>query len=569
MKAIILTVSVFVLFNQAALSQTAIPIPDTLSGNSISLNMHQDSVQFFTGNKTQTLAFNQYAYLGPTLILNNGQNVNITVNNQIGDTTNVHWHGLHVSPTNDGGPHTMIMDGMNWNPQFTVLDKASTYWYHPHFHGKTAEHAIKGAAGMIIVRDNEEAALNLPRRYGVDDFPIIVQSAQLDGVNQFMPFGMQDSTVFVNGIRANYGSTAYLNVPSQVVRLRLLNASGERTFNFGLTGNMPFKIIGSDGGLLIAPVNATRIRVSPGERYEILIDLTGMNGQSINLRSYGTELPVGVQGGPTMPMPPGNPPMDSPLNGIDYDILQLVAGNQTTSPVTAIPSSLVTGSQIPSGQSNITRSIEMTAVDMMAMDGPFYFNGNLFDMERIDYYVPVGNTEIWELSNNTMVAHPFHIHDVQFFVLDRDGNLPPVHERGRKDVVLVLAQETVRFITKFETFTDTVVPYPFHCHILMHEDDGMMGQFLVVPSGFVGINESTAVTENIKVYPNPANTFIQFDLGASITHSYRITDITGKVIQKQDDSSNNLVHISDLSSGVYHLWLRSDGKYYSSKFIKQ
>lgn len=569
MKTSILTSALFWLVIQSAHAQTAIPIPDTLSGNSIALTMHQDSVQFFPGQLTQTLAFNQYAYLGPTLILNNGQNVSITVNNQIGDTTNVHWHGLHVSPTNDGGPHIMIMDGMSWNPQFTVLDKASTYWYHPHFHGKTAEHAIKGAAGIIIVRDNDEAQLNLPRRYGVDDFPIIVQSAQLDSNNQFMPFGMQDSTVLVNGVRANYGSAAYLNVPAQVVRLRLLNAAGERTFNFGFTGNMPFKIIGSDGGLVNAPVNATRIRVSPGERYEILIDLSSMNGQSIYLMSYGSELPMGVQGGPTMPMPPGNPPMDSPLNGVDYNILQLNIGNPSANPVTSIPATLVTVTPIPASQSNITRSIEMTAINMMAMDGPFFFNQQLFDMERIDYYIPIDNTEIWELTNSTMVAHPFHIHDVQFYVLDRDGNLPPVYERGRKDVVLVLPQETVRFITKFETFTDTVVPYPFHCHILMHEDDGMMGQFLVVPAGFTGIDDNFVLTQNIKVFPNPTFSFLQFDLPENDAISYRITDMSGRVVQKQDNFSDNAIQVSQLNVGIYHIWFRAGDKFYSSKFQKQ
>lgn len=569
MKTSILASALCWLVILSAHAQTAIPIPDTLSGNSIALTMHQDSVQFFPGQLTQTLAFNQFSYLGPTLILNNGQNVSITVNNQIGDTTNVHWHGLHVSPTNDGGPHIMIMDGMSWNPQFTVLDKASTYWYHPHFHGKTAEHAIKGAAGIIIVRDNDEAQLNLPRTYGIDDFPIVVQSAQLDSNNQFMPFGMQDSTVLVNGVRANYGSAAYLNVPAQVVRLRLLNAAAERTFNFGFTGNMPFKIIGSDGGLLSAPVNATRIRVSPGERYEILIDLSSMNGQSVYLMSYGSELPIGVQGGPTMPMPPGNPPMDSPLNGVDYNILQLNIGNPTANPVTSIPSTLLTVTPIPASQSNITRPIEMTAINMMAMDGPFFFNQQLFDMERIDYYIPIDNTEIWELTNSTMVAHPFHIHDVQFYVLDRDGNLPPVYERGRKDVVMVLPQETVRFITKFETFTDTVVPYPFHCHILMHEDDGMMGQFLVVPSDFTEIDDNFVLTQNVKVFPNPTTSFLQFELPENNGISYRITDMGGRVVQKQDNFSGNAIQVSQLNVGLYHIWFRAGDKFYSSKFQKQ
>jgi len=571
MRLLILISALCCLFIQTAQAQTAIPIPDTLSGSSIVLTMHRDSVPFFTGQITQTLAFNQYSFLGPTLILNNGQNVNITVNNQIGDTTNVHWHGLHVSPTNDGGPHIMIMSGMSWNPQFTVLDKASTYWYHPHFHGKTAEHAIKGAAGIIIVRDNEEAQLNIPRTYGEDDFPIIIQSAQLDSINQFMPFGMQDSSLFVNGVRANYGSSAYLNVPAQVVRFRLLNAAGERSFNFGFMGNMPFKIIGSDGGLLNAPVNTTRIRVSPGERYEILLDLTSMNGQSVYLMNYGSELPMGVQGGPTMPMPPGSPPMDSPLNGVDYNILLLNIVNPTANPVTNIPNSLVAVSPIPLSQSNITRTIEMTAQSLMSMDGPFYFNQQLFDMERIDFYIPIDNTEIWELTNNTMVAHPFHIHDVQFYVIDRDGNLPPVHERGRKDVVLVLPQETVRFITKFESFTDTMVPYPFHCHILMHEDDGMMGQFLVVPQGFTGIGENLVKTRSIKIFPVPSIDIIQFELPDVINSEIeiRIIDLTGKVILKTSSLNGKSISIAKLPSGTYYAILKIESKYYNGKFIKQ
>jgi bilirubin oxidase len=568
MKTTIIISAICFLFVVNTNAQTAIPIPDTLSGNSINLTMHRDSVQFFPGAITKTLAFNQYSYLGPTLILNQGQNVSITVNNQIDDTTNVHWHGLHVASVNDGGPHTMVMDGMSWNPQFTVLDKASTYWYHPHFHGKTAEHAIKGAAGIIIVRDNEEAQLTLPRTYGIDDFPIVVQSAQLDSNNQFMPFGMQDSTLLVNGVRANYGNSASLDVPSQIVRLRLLNAAGERTFNFGFTNNMSFKIIGSDGGLLNASVNATRIRVSPGERYEILLDLSGMNGQSIYLLSYASELQSGIQGGPTMPMPQGSPPMDSPLNGVDFNILQLNIGSQTANPVTNILSPLVSVTPIPSSQSNTSRNIEMTAIDMMAMDGPFFFNDSLFDMDRIDFYIPINNTEIWELTNSTMVAHPFHIHDAQFYVLDRDGNIPPLHERGRKDVVFVLPNETVRFITKFETFIDTITPYVYHCHILMHEDDGMMGQFMVVPAGFTGINETFAQTEKLNIYPNPAEDFITIKLKENTPFDYRIFDATGRQIQWESNLNSNNISVSSLPRGVYQIFIRQNGKFFNSKLIK-
>lgn len=542
-----------------ATAQTAIPIPDTLSGSSIVLTMHRDSVQFFPGQLSQTYAFNQYKYLGPTLILRKGQNVSILVNNQIGDTTTVHWHGMHVAAVNDGGPHTMIMNGMSWNPQFTVLDRAAMYWYHPHFHGKTAKQAIKGAAGVIIVRDSAEAELNLPRTYGVDDYPIIVQCQQYDANNQAMPLGMQDSTLLVNGT-----INPMLAIPAQVVRLRLLNASGERTFNFGFTGNKTFKVIGSDGGLLNAPISTTRIKVSPGERYEVLLDVSGMNGQTIYLMSYGSEIPMGTQGGPTMPMPPGNPPMDSPLNGVDYNILKLNVVAPTPNAITTTPTGLVTVTPWQTSQANITRPVNFSAQNMMSMDGPFYMNGQLFDMMRIDYHIPLDNVEIWSLTNQTMVAHPFHMHDVQFYVLDRDGNPPPAAERGRKDVVLVAPNETVRFITKFETFADTGTAYMFHCHILMHEDAGMMGQFVVVPKT-TGIIEIPA--NGIKMYPNPANDQLNLVLPAAMPFSYSIINASGQKVVSAKGQQNN-IDVSTLTGGLYQLLIEQNNKHYQSKFLK-
>jgi blue copper oxidase len=464
-------------------AQNTLPIPDTLSGTNISLTMHTDSMQILSGKKTKTLAFNTHNFLGPTLILNKGQQVNMSVTNQIGDTTTVHWHGLHVPSKMDGGPHTLIMNGSTWNPSFKIMNNAAMYWYHPHFMGKTAEQAIKGASGLIIIRDSAEAALALPRKYGVDDIPLIVKCLQLDSNNQFLPRGMVDSTLLVNGV-----TKAQYNLPAQVVRLRLLNGSGERTFNFGFTGNKSFYVIGNDGGLLNVPVSVTRIRLSPGERVEVLINLSGMNGQTIYLMSYASELPSGVQGGPTMIMPVGSPPMNSSLNGIDFNVLKLNVTTQTTNPITVIPTTLVPVTPYPSTQASLNRNISFTADSFMVMDGPFYFNGLSFDMMRIDYKIPLNQTEIWTLMDSTMVAHPFHLHDAQFFILDRDGNWPPPEERGWKDVVLVQPNETVRIIMKFTDFTDSIVPFMFHCHILMHEDDGMMGQFVVMPQSSTGIH---------------------------------------------------------------------------------
>lgn len=548
-------------------AQQALFIPDTLVGSSINLTMHKDSVQFFPGQISYTYAFNNYNFLGPTIILNKGDNVDLSVDNQIGDTTTVHWHGLHVPAMYDGGPHTPIYPGDTWNPSFTVMDNASTYWYHPHMHMKTAEQAIKGAAGLIIVRDNIEAALALPRKYGVDDFPIIVQCQQWDSVNQVMPLGMQDSTLMVNGT-----IDPYLDAPAQIVRLRFLNASGERAFNFGFTGNMPFYQIGSDGGLLDVPFLTTRLRLAPGERAEVLVDLSTMLGQTFYLMCYGSELPMGVQGGPTMPMPPGSPPMDSPLNGVDYNILQINVVATTASPIMTIPSTLTTNIPFLEVDANAYRTIKFTADSAMVMDGPFYFNDSTFNMMRIDYTIPLNSVEVWELINETMVAHPFHIHDVQFYILNRNSIAPGPEESGRKDVVLVLPGDTLRFITKFEDFADEMFPYMYHCHILMHEDDGMMGQFIVHPSA-IGV-EAYESEKEITVYPNPLNgNLLTIELSGTESTEVRVElfDFSGRLVFSQTAqpiSGKIILNLDNISIGTYLVRINDGTKIYDSKIIK-
>lgn len=540
-------------------SQTQLAIPDTLIGPNFTLNMHEDSVQFFpSGEISNTYAFNQYKYLGPTLIFEKGTDININVNNQLKDTTTVHWHGIHLPAMWDGGPHTPILPNSSWNPHFTVMDHAATYWYHPHMHMKTAEQAIKGAAGLIIVRDPIEASLVIPRKYGIDDFPLIIQSQQYDMNNQAMPLGMQDSTILVNGSRANYGYSVFANCPAQIVRFRILNASGERAFNFGFSGNKQFHQIGTDGGLLNAPNTTTRLRLAPGERAEILLDLTGMNGQSIQLMSYASELPMGVQGGPTMPMPPGSAPMDSPLNGLDYNIMQINVIPQTNNPITTIPTTLANNVPYPITDASLTRTVRMTADNDMVMDGPFYFNDSSFNMMRIDYEIPLNNVEIWKLVNKTMVAHPFHIHDVQFYIIERSGQPPVIEDQGRKDVVLVPSGDSVMFITKFEDFADDMMPYMYHCHILMHEDDGMMGQFLVTEN-HMGLNKNGDLENQFEIYPNPVlNTFSinsknKDDLSPIQIKVYSVSGV--KILDSELHQLGNKIDVSNWDAGIYTIEL--------------
>lgn len=551
-------------FSLSLSAQNSLKIPDTLAGPVYHLDLHSDSVQFLPGKKTMTYGFNNNSYLGPTIILRKNTTADITVTNSIGDTTTLHWHGLHVSPENDGGPHSPILPGSKWHPVFQVMNKAATYWYHPHMHKETAKHAMKGAAGMIIIRDQEESSLALPRYYGVDDFPLIVQSQEFDSLNQINYRGMRDSFLLVNG-----QLNPYLNIPAQVVRFRVLNASQERNYNFGFTNNLSFYVIANDGGLLESPIKTTRIRLAPGERAEILVNTTGMEGKSFYLMSYASEIPMGVQGGPTMPMPNQDHLMDSPLNGINFNILQLVVGNSTSNGIQSIPGSLTSYAVLKEADANYSRTIDFTADNDTVMDGPFYFNGKSFDMMRVDYNIPLDNIEVWTLRNLTMVAHPFHIHDVQFFILDRDGNMPPKYERGYKDVVLVSPNETVRIIMKFEDFADTTTPYMFHCHILMHEDDGMMGQFMVVPKNS-SLKEGN-VKDNSFLYPNPVTDVLR----VSLLHGNRnskmdIFDDKGILIFE----ANNLTDMEEINTsqwhkGIYIIAIQSGDIWERKKFIVQ
>ena len=435
-------------------------VPPLLEGPTFDLQMRRDSVAFREGARTPTMGFNG-AFLGPTLVWNRGETVRMDVANGIGEPTTVHWHGAHVAAIHDGGPHTVIAPGAVWSPEFEVLDQASTLWYHPHLHMKTQDHVQYGLAGMILVRDAEEAALDLPRTYGVDDVPVILQDRSFDAENQFVIESGQHATrgdvMLTNGVEE-----AYFDAPAQLVRLRVLNASSIRVYNVGLDGDRTFWMVGSDGGLLEAPVPLTRLRLAVGERAELLVDLGGLEGQTVRLRSFASELTNGEPGSTG----------SGPLDGADFDLLQLRVGSPTPEAVTALPTQLVTLERYDEGDVDVTREFQL---------GPgLTINNRKFAMSRIDETVRLGDTEVWEISTLDVMPHPFHIHDVQFYILDRNGVPPPPEEAGRKDVVLVYPNETVRFITRFDDHADPNVPYMYHCHFLAHEDGGMMGQFVVV-----------------------------------------------------------------------------------------
>ncbi len=540
-------------------AQTLISIPDTLSGASIDLTLATGSRAFFPGTQTATIGYNG-AYLGPTLILQKGQTVTLHVHNQLGDTTTTHWHGLHVAPKNDGSPHTMIMDGETWSPSFPVMDQAATYWYHPHLHGKTMQQVLKGAAGLIIVRDAAEAALHLPRTYGVDDIPLVFQFQTFNNQKQIVVNDESDNAVLVNGT-----VNGMVNAPAQVVRLRLLNASSHRVFRFGFADGKAFQQTGGDGGLLNAPVPLTRLTLGPGERAEILVDFAGLEGQTLSLKTFGNELQQGFPGGPAMMgMSLG------PLDNTNFQVLQINVTAATANPVTTIPTALINNTVWPSAGAG-TRSFGLTAQPMMSMTN-FFINGLKFQMETVNFSTELGKTEVWTITNQTMMAHPFHVHGNSFYVLQKNGTSPPANERGRKDVVLVPPMNgSVKIVMKFEDFADPDMPFMYHCHILSHEDNGMMGQFIVKApaSGTVEGADGKLV-----FYPNPAREIIYFDLGETSSASVhcQVTDALGRVILEQQVQILNgrgSIETGGLASGSYAVRVLSEGKAYTGTLMKQ
>ena len=521
------TVSILITIVGLLTAQNQLIIPELLIGNEFNLSLQHGNTQLFDGVATQTMGVNG-GNLAPTLIFENGDFININVTNNLEEETTIHWHGMHISPENDGGPHSVIYPGETWNPQFEIMEKACTMWYHPHLHQKTNEHVTKGITGLIIIKDEEEAGLNLPRTYGVDDFPLILQTKQFDDSNQIVIGEHIDNIPMVNST-----IEAFAEFPAQVVRLRLLNGSSMRAFNVGFSNNATFYQIGSDGGLLTQPVNMTRLLLAPAERAEILVDLSGLENQTIELKSFGSTIPQSVYGVATLVSTMGDfleGYSSNELNGSDFTLLHINIENQTANPITLIPGNLVEVVPLIEANATTTRTIQIHGTNMMAngISGPFEFNNQSFNMNIINQMVMINDTEIWEIFNASLIAHPFHIHDVQFYILDRNGVIPPLNERGRKDVVLVNQMETIRFIAKFEDFSDVEIPYMYHCHMLQHEDNGLMGQFIVID-------------------PNPEEPLlgdVNFD---EVINVFDLLEITSFILGNNDLDSNQL-EIADMNT---------------------
>jgi len=449
-------------------SHNPLVIPPLLTGTTFDLSLAANSVQYQSGAKTPTYGYNGADFWGPTLLMKKGEQVTLNVKNDLSEETTTHWHGMHIPAEMDGGPHQVIAAGETWSPQFEVKNNAATYWYHPHMHETTLKQLTLGAGGFIIVEDDEELALALPRTYGVDDIPLVLTSRRFTSTNEF-----DMTTAYGDYLLANGVMNAEVSLPAQMVRLRILNAETERYYNVALDGRT-FYVIGTDGGLLNAPLPVTQVRMSPGERYEIVIDLSkDPVGTQLPLQALNSGMPFGAGG--SEPATSGE--FGSLLNNTTFELLSITVAAATDKAVTSLPATLASHTLWTEADATNSRTIAITDE---GPGTPFTFDNKGYSMDTINQTVKLDTVEKWTITNDFVFGHSFHIHDVQFAIVSRSTGDVADYEKGWKDTFAILPNESVTFVAKFDDFASDMHPFMYHCHMANHEDGGLMGQFLVV-----------------------------------------------------------------------------------------
>ena len=415
----------------------------------------------------------------PTIRMRQGETARIELVNRLPEQTILHWHGLAVPYEADGHPRWQIDPGETYTYDFRILNRAGTYWYHPHTHMRTAAQTYMGMGGLLIVEDEDESSYALPR--DEHEIPLIVQDKRLGGslslgyglgMGPDMMMGYLGDTAFGNGV-----ANPTVDVRRAPYRLRILNGSNARILDLGLSSGQPMTLIGSDGGLLGAPVPVDRVMLGPAERADVVVDFASRRpGERIMLRSLPFQIPgmmmgMGMGRGGPMGRGMGRGMMTGGgglPQGTGMDLLELVVQEGPAESGPPLPTRF---SEVPS-RGEVTADTPRRTFRFNSMMMNHTINGLTFDMSRVDARVRRNQTEVWTFANDSELPHPVHVHAGQFRVLSRNGgrNRLMPWETGLKDTVLTLPGERVEVAVRF------VYPGTFllHCHNLEHEDMGMM-----------------------------------------------------------------------------------------------
>lgn len=436
-------------------------------------------------------------YMGPVLRLRRGTEPTVRLVNRLDRPTNVHWHGLLVEGEYDGGTHPGIAPGATWDARLRVDQPAATLWYHAHLHGRTARDVHDGLAGVLIVEDPAGTVPNLPSTWGVDDLALVLQDRTFDADGRpvyeataaTLEHGFRGRTMIVNGL-----ADAVARVPQRRVRLRLINAAGSRTFRLFFEDQRPFHLIAVDAGFVPEPLELAVLPLAPGERAEILVDFAA--GPTVLMTTPDDHEHRSEAGTVVLP-----DVLDAPARVVAFEAVE------DRAPKTPMPTRLCAAEPLPKSTVGVPRRrLELRvqpnavppatghgAMDHGAMDHGtkghaatdaaatatvhMTINGRAFAADRIDETVALGTTEIWEIVSPDM-SHPFHLHGAHFRVLSEDGDRPKLWNGGHKDTVLV--ENSAELLVTFTRRADAKAPFVYHCHLLEHEDGGMMGTFTVL-----------------------------------------------------------------------------------------
>jgi FtsP/CotA-like multicopper oxidase with cupredoxin domain len=445
-------------------------IPDlvdmTADGSEFEITVDETEFEFFNGYSTQVKSYNEQGYLGKTIKLKDGSTFYPTITNNLQEVTTVHWHGLEINGENDGamGSVAEVQPGVSKTYELSVNQHASTIWYHPHAKGFTASQAYEGLAGMIIIEDELSSTLGLPNDYGVNDLPVVLQAKLFDSEgnlnygNEVQNEGNREgNNALFNGL-LNFEDETGDNVDTtegfiimtnglyepiqeatnEVIRLRLLNGSNHGIMDLSTEDGTPIYVIGTDGGLLESPQNLDLVEIAAGQRFEILIDLTEKEiGDTVDIIAN------------------------------EQVVLSLVI-NEESKKVSEIPNQLVEITPFEDyDNQEVTHTFNL---------GRNTINGKQMDMMRIDETFIKDEVYYFEVVNQDDENHSFHIHNSQFLIVEKNDETIDYEKVGWKDTIYLEPGESMKLQVSFKNTGD----FMYHCHILIHEEKGMMGTFRVI-----------------------------------------------------------------------------------------
>ena len=418
--------------------------------------------ELLAGQTTTLLAYNG-ACPGPLIELREGQHVRITLDNALAEDTTIHWHGLIVPADQDGNPMDPVPAGTRRVYQYDIPQgTAGTYWYHPHPYDRTALQVANGLAGPLIVRAADDPLAHLP------EVTMFITSLRLDADARVSPddavdwtVGRQRETLLVNGARLPVHTVR----PGVTQRWRIVNATPARHFRLSLEGHT-VTLVGTDGGLLGAPIGGlSEVMIAPAQRVEVVVTASGAPGARFELRALPFEADFLGLGSYTTDR-----------------LLTLATTAETPAPPEAMPAVLRPIQDL--GDTSIRQTVELSEVrDLCTSKGAtvaFLINGRRFDPARVDLVTEVGRVELWDVVNDTAMAHPFHVHGTQFQLVSRQTGavMTPAPYLAWIDTVLVPSQQTATIKLRQALPGKRM----FHCHILEHEDNCMMAILDVQPA---------------------------------------------------------------------------------------